>query len=239
MSKGTTLNQKATARQAATLLGDIAQMTYSKQGIKNTKSDFNRLRTSGGKSDFARINSLLGLSGKTSDKQRIKIATAKLNSLVDTYKISYGKYGAANLAAQQQINLATKKVLNEATGKTVYARISMYSPEAVKVFYTSTRKLWQAKPGEILDTSTINRRIMKGLGTSSLEEAFNIVTKQPTNQALIKQMEEQAGIEIEPLTEEQKKLLEELTEEDTADYDKAYTQAFVIEFDSSTDDTKL
>lgn len=76
-----------------------------------------------------------------------------------------GKSGAerANYVFQQQIGLA---------GRGRKSALGKYGAQKVKIFYTSTQRIWQGAPA-----SQRNKLIMAELGASSLGEAFDMVMK--------------------------------------------------------------
>lgn len=153
----------------------------------------------------------------------LKHANARLKSLVEASKLGFGKKGAANLAFQYQINLASKtagSALDQAANPAAVSR------EQVKIFYKSTQKIWQSADGKPTDTSTINRKIMKYFKTNSLEEAFNRVMEQPSNKYAL----DVAEGRIDPnkqLTEEQKAYYGDKVATDT-DQDKQTSPDFLV-----------
>lgn len=94
-------------------------------------------------------------SGRSIDKSVVALKTL-------TQK---GKSGAvrANYVFQQQIGLA---------GRGRKSALGKYGAQKVKIFYTSTQRIWQGAPA-----SQRNKLIMAELGASSLGEAFDMVMK--------------------------------------------------------------
>ena len=140
-------------------------------------------------------------------KQAIRIASARIESVVAGSKIATGKYGAANLATQFQLNLATKRYAGTDAAKEQAANPSIYSREEVKTFYRVTQRIWQNQDGTPTDTSQINKRIMKYFRTGSLEEAFRRAMSNPS----VKHALEIAEGKIDQnsnLTEEQRRFYE-------------------------------
>ncbi len=153
----------------------------------------------------------------------LKHANARLQSLVEASKLGIGKRGAANLAFQYQINLASK-VSSDTMDD--LANPSALSREEVKIFYKSTQAIWQSTDGTPTDTAKINRKIMKYFKTGSLEEAWNRVLENPRNKYAL----DVATGEINPnaeLTEEQKQYYDMDNAQDT-DQQKEKSPDFLI-----------
>lgn len=153
----------------------------------------------------------------------LKHANARLQSLVEASKLGIGKRGAANLAFQYQINLASK-VSNDTMED--LANPSALSREEVKIFYKSTQAIWQSTDGTPTDTAKINRKIMRYFKTNSLEEAWNRVQANPRNKFAL----DVATGEIDPnkpLTEEQKQYYDMANAQDT-DQQKEKSPDFLI-----------
>lgn len=118
------------------------------------------------------------LTGK--QLQAVRIASANIESLVAGSKIATGKYGAANLSTQFQLNLATKRYKGADAALEQASNPSVYSREEVKIFYRVTQRIWQNQDGTPTDTAQINKRIMKYFRTTSLETAFERAMSQPS-----------------------------------------------------------
>lgn len=118
------------------------------------------------------------LTGK--QLQTVRIASANIESLVAGSKIATGKYGAANLSTQFQLNLATKRYKGADAALEQASNPSVYSREEVKIFYRATQRIWQNQDGTPTDTAQINKRIMKYFRTDSLETAFERAMSQPS-----------------------------------------------------------
>lgn len=161
------------------------------------------------------------------EQDKIKQASAVIRSLASSASMSKGKHGASNLFTQQQINIASRRHERQEDNTSIYTK------EEVKVFYRSTQRIWQ-QPGELVDTHSINKKIMNALGTKSLKEAFDIVISHPQNQKVLEQIR-LGKMRKSDMTKEQLELYEKLREKDTSDYDQRYYPSEVFMFDGSTD----
>lgn len=153
--------------------------------------------------------------GKLTAKQRtvIEEANARVSSLAESARIATGKYGAANLHTQWEINEASKKrELGEQNP-------SRYTKAQVKVFYKVTQRIWQNTDGSPTNMHDVNKRIMKYFGTQSLETAFErALSSEAAKKALAVAQAEEDG--LGSLTEEERALYEEAGYGDNEDSDK-------------------
>lgn len=174
------------------------------------------------------------LTGK--QKQAIRIASARIESVVAGSKIATGKYGAANLATQFQLNLATKRYTGTDAAKEQAANPSIYSREEVKTFYRVTQKIWQNADGTPTDTSQINKRIMKYFRTASLETAFKRAMSQPSVKYALEIAEGKIDQNAE-LTEEQRAFYEHAESTDNEQDSQVSPDylVFVVQFDPNKD----
>lgn len=178
---------------------------------------------------------------KTNSQKEIRQATARIRDIAGGARISKGKNGLSNYFMQEQINQATKKVVNNA-GEAVYAGTSIFTPEQVHVFYAATQDLWQGKTrggydSGITDTSSINKNIMRGLGTKTLQEAWDIVFSYEENRKAARMEELANKRKEEQLTEEELALLNALL--DDAAYEGKYSDSTLYSFTNTTDTIKL
>lgn len=174
------------------------------------------------------------LTGK--QLQAVKMATANIESLVAGSKIATGKYGAANLATQFQLNLATKRYKGADAALQQASNPSVYSREEVKTFYRVTQRIWQNDDGMPTDTSMINKRIMKYFRTASLETAFKRAMSQPSVQHALEIAEGKINQNTQ-LTEEQRQFYERAESTDTeqdAQRSPDYL-VYVVQFDPNRD----
>lgn len=173
------------------------------------------------------------LTGK--QKQAIRIASARIESVVAGSKIATGKYGAANLATQFQLNLATKRYTGTDAAKEQAANPSIYSREEVKTFYRVTQRIWQNQEGKT-DTAKINKAIMAYFRTPSLETAFNRAMSQPSVKHALEIAEGKIDQNTE-LTEEQAKFYEHALSTDTEQDNEGSPPwlVFVVQFDPNKD----
>lgn len=174
------------------------------------------------------------LTGK--QLQAVRIATANIESLVAGSKIATGKYGAANLSTQFQLNLATKRYKGADAALEQASNPSVYSREEVKIFYRVTQRIWQNQDGTPTDTAQINKRIMKYFRTTSLETAFERAMSQPSVRHALEIAEGKIDQNAN-LTEEQRRFYERAesidNEQDTQrspDY-----LVYVVQFDPNKD----
>lgn len=174
------------------------------------------------------------LTGK--QVQAIKIASAQIESLVAGSKIATGKHGAANLATQFQLNLATKRYKGADAALQQASNPSVYSREEVKTFYRVTQRIWQNDDGMPTDTSEINKRIMKYFRTASLETAFKRAMSQPSVQHALEIAEGKIDQNAQ-LTAEQRQFYERAESTDTeqdAQRSPEYL-VYVVQFDPNRD----
>lgn len=174
------------------------------------------------------------LTGK--QLQAVKIASANIESLVAGSKIATGRYGAANLATQFQLNLATRRYSGADAALERASNPSIYSREEVKIFYRVTQSIWQNQDGTPTDTAQINKRIMKYFRTASLETAFKRAMSNPS----VKHALEIAEGKIDQnanLTEEQRKFYEraESTDNEQDTQRSPDYLVFVVQFDPNKD----
>lgn len=153
----------------------------------------------------------------------LRHANARLQSLVESSKLGIGKKGAANLAFQYQINLASKASTNSLDD---LANPSALTREEVKIFYKSTQAIWQSTDGTPTDTAKINRKIMKYFKTGSLQEAWNRVMENPRNKYALDVAEGRINPNAD-LTEEQKAYYDMANAQDT-DQQKQQSPDFLI-----------
>lgn len=168
--------------------------------------------------------------------QAVRIASANIESLVAGSKIATGKYGAANLSTQFQLNLATKRYKGADAALEQASNPSVYSREEVKTFYRVTQRIWQNQDGTPTDTAQINKRIMKYFRTASLETAFERAMSQPSVRHALEIAEGKIDQNAN-LTEEQRRFYERAesadNEQDTQrspDY-----LVYVVQFDPNKD----
>lgn len=182
-------------------------------------------------------NTYLGrkpLTGK--QLQSVKMATANIESLVAGSKIATGKYGAANLATQFQLNLATKRYKGADAALERASNPSVYSREQVKIFYRVTQSIWQNQDGTPTDTAEINKRIMKYFRTASLETAFKRALSQPSVRYALEIAEGKIDQNAQ-LTAEQREFYERAESTDTeqdAQRSPDYL-VYVVQFDPNRD----
>ena len=174
------------------------------------------------------------LTGK--QLQAIKMASANIESLVAGSKIATGRYGAANLATQFQLNLATKRYSGADAALERASNPSVYSREEVKTFYRVTQSIWQNQDGTPTDTAKINKRIMKYFRTASLETAF----KRAMSNHSVKHALEIAEGKIDQnanLTEEQRKFYERAESMDNEQDSQRSPDylVYVVQFDPNKD----
>lgn len=174
------------------------------------------------------------LTGK--QLQAVRIASANIESLVAGSKIATGRYGAANLATQFQLNLATKRYSGADAALERASNPSVYSREEVKTFYRVTQSIWQNQDGTPTDTAQINKRIMKYFRTASLETAFKRAMSNPS----VKHALEIAEGKIDQnanLTDEQRKFYERAESIDNEqDSQRSPDYLFyVVQFDPNKD----
>lgn len=182
-------------------------------------------------------NTYLGrkpLTGK--QLQAVKMATANIESLVAGSKIATGKYGAANLATQFQLNLATKRYNGADAALERASNPSMYSREQVKIFYRVTQSIWQNQDGTPTDTSQINKRIMKYFHTASLETAFERAMSNPSVKLALEIAEGKID-QNSNLTEEQRKFYERAESADNEQDSQRSPDylVYVVQFDPNRD----
>lgn len=174
------------------------------------------------------------LTGK--QLQAIKMASANIESLVAGSKIATGRYGAANLATQFQLNLATRRYSGADAALERASNPSVYSREEVKTFYRVTQSIWQNQDGTPTDTAQINKRIMKYFRTASLETAFKRAMSNPS----VKYALEIAEGKIDQnanLTEEQRKFYERAESMDNEQDSQRSPDylVYVVQFDPNKD----
>lgn len=182
-------------------------------------------------------NTYLGrkpLTGK--QLQSIKMATANIESLVAGSKIATGRYGAANLATQFQLNLATKRYNGADAALERASNPSVYSREQVKTFYRVTQSIWQNQDGTPTDTAQINKRIMQYFRTASLETAFKRAMSQPSVKYALDIAEGKIDQNAE-LTEEQRSFYEHAESTDNEQDSQVSPDylVFVVQFDPNKD----
>lgn len=192
-SKKYTLNERATARQMVNKLEEIRRQTYKPKGKATRESD-----------------------------SIITQATERIKALAKSAKISRGKSGASNLLTQQQINIASRKYERPEDNT------SMYTKEEVKAFYRATQKWWENSTKVVnsfdtgvVDQSQINKTIMKKLGTDSLADAFEFITQRPeVKRAIVGYKVGEGKLSETEMTDEQRKMYEQLQTEDNSDTTK-------------------
>lgn len=182
-------------------------------------------------------NTYLGRKPLTGKQiQAIKIASAQIESLVAGSKIATGKHGAANLATQFQLNLATKRYKGADAALQQASNPSVYSREEVKTFYRVTQRIWQNDDGMPTDPAVINKRIMKYFRTDSLETAFKRAMSQPSVQHALEIAEGKIDQNAQ-LTAEQRQFYERAESTDT-DQDAQRSPeylVYVVQFDPNRD----
>lgn len=97
--------------------------------------------------------------------QDIREATNKLDTLTRSAKMIIGKQGLTNFMVQAEINAASVGNEDFSGGKT---------QEETKVFYRATQRFWEGAK----DTDNRNKLIMRGLGFSNLQDAWDYVMSQ-------------------------------------------------------------
>ena len=143
--------------------------------------------------------------------QGVQENVAKIESMVLNTKMLHGKYGAANFATQQMLNMASRSYKGEDAALNAAANPSPYSREQVKLFYKATQRIWQNEAGPT-DTSQINRKIMQYFKTPSLEEAFKRAMSNPSVKAQLEISEnigERGELDLSGLSPEAQRFYEE------------------------------
>lgn len=194
-------NERATARRLEAEIKRQYKATFKNQGV-----------TRSGKKKYA-------------SQADIEQATARINSLANTSKIARGKNGAKNLFTQDQINMATRRDMDNA------ANPSMYTKAQVKAFYRATQKIWQ-NPDGMTDQTQINKRIMEYFGTKDLAVAMELALSTPGAQKALR-LQELGEMDKSQWTQEQREFYERAMSEDTSDDRQGSPpeQIYVYQFD--------